>query len=229
MLSAFMFLVYIDDLLYELCTSTSGKLMGSLHIPGILLADDTALISNSPRSLQESLYVVELYVYKWRLHYNPNKSVSVVFNKQSHISLELDVQLFDNVIPNCNDVIYAGCLLQANLKSDRLVERACKNARSKTHSLHPVGVYNSQINPAVSAKIWKKLFFLLLFIHVNFGLTSQKRTSPNWNTPNHIFQELCKDSRNSHLLYPVHQTWACDCVYNKASYIFKTSCQECVY
>lgn len=50
-LSAFIFLVYIDDLLYELCASTSGKLMGSLHIPGILLADDTALISNSPRSL----------------------------------------------------------------------------------------------------------------------------------------------------------------------------------
>lgn len=131
--------------------------MGSLHIPGILLADDTALISNSPRSLQESLYVVELYAYKWRLHYNPNKSISIVFNKQSHISLKLDVQLFDNVIPNCNDVIYAGCLLQANLKSDRLLERACKNARSKIHSLHPVGVNNSQINPAVSAKIWKRI------------------------------------------------------------------------
>lgn len=154
MLSAFMFHVYIDDLLYELCTSTNGLLMGSLHIPGILLADDIALISNSPRSLQESLYVVDIYAYKWRLHYNPNKGVSIVFNKQSHISLKLGVQLFDNVIHNCNDVIYAGCLLQANLKSDRLVERACKNA---IHSLYPVGVNNSQINPVVSAKIWKRI------------------------------------------------------------------------
>lgn len=41
-----MFLVYINDLLYELCKSTKGVQMGSLHIPGILLADDTALESN---------------------------------------------------------------------------------------------------------------------------------------------------------------------------------------
>lgn len=41
-----MFLVYIIDLLYELCKSTNGVQMGSLHIPGILLAEDTALKSN---------------------------------------------------------------------------------------------------------------------------------------------------------------------------------------
>lgn len=39
----------------------------------------SCLISNLPRSLQESLHVVELYAYKWRLHYNPNKSISIVF------------------------------------------------------------------------------------------------------------------------------------------------------
>lgn len=97
--------------------------MDSLHIHGILLANNKALISNSSRSLRESLYVVELYAYKWILHYNPNKSscISIVFNKESHISLELDIQLFSNVIPNCNDDIDAGCLLKANLKSDIVV------------------------------------------------------------------------------------------------------------
>lgn len=61
----------------------------SLHITGVLIADDTALISNLPRTLQESFFVVELYAYKWRrLHYNPNKSASFFFNKQSHISLK---------------------------------------------------------------------------------------------------------------------------------------------
>lgn len=77
-----MFLVYIDNLLYELCTSPIVKLMGSLQIPGILLADDTALITNSPRSLQELLFAVESYDYNRRLFYNPNKNVSIVFNKQ---------------------------------------------------------------------------------------------------------------------------------------------------
>lgn len=60
MLSAFMFPVY-TDLLYELFTPTNGVhvLLGSLHNPCILPVDDTALISNSPRSLQDSLYIVE--------------------------------------------------------------------------------------------------------------------------------------------------------------------------
>lgn len=53
--------------------------MGSLHLPGILLADETALTGHLPRSLQESLFVLEVYAYKMRLHYNKNKSASIVF------------------------------------------------------------------------------------------------------------------------------------------------------
>ncbi|XP_062588336.1 uncharacterized protein LOC134250013 [Saccostrea cucullata] len=40
---------------------------------GILLADDTALMSNSPTSLQCLLNLVENYAFTWRLHYNPSK------------------------------------------------------------------------------------------------------------------------------------------------------------
>lgn len=45
-----------------------------------------------------------------------------------------------NVIPHCNDSINA--CREANLASDRLVERAFKNARSTIHSLHPFGDTN---------------------------------------------------------------------------------------
>lgn len=36
---------------------------------------------------------------------------------------------YKDEIPNCYDVIYAVCLLETNIKSDRLLERACKNAK----------------------------------------------------------------------------------------------------
>lgn len=52
-------------------------------------------------------------------------------------------------------LFFAGCLVQANLKGDRLVERACTHA-SEIHSLHPVGVNDSKINLVVSENIWKK-------------------------------------------------------------------------
>lgn len=55
-----MFPVY-TDLLYELITPTNSVhvLLGSMHNPWILPVDDTALISKSPRYLQDSLYIVE--------------------------------------------------------------------------------------------------------------------------------------------------------------------------
>ena len=41
-LSAFMFLVYINNLMYKLCSKKNGLFLDDLHIPSILLADDTA-------------------------------------------------------------------------------------------------------------------------------------------------------------------------------------------
>jgi hypothetical protein len=152
-----MFLVYINDLLGELCKTENGLFLGKTHIPGILLADDTALISNSPGSLQCLLNHVEKYACTWRLHYNPCKSVSIVFNKSHTSSLSYNITLFGNEIPQSDDIVYAGCLLQGNLKSDKLTERVYKAARSKIHSLYSIGVNNSDIHPVVSTKIWKRI------------------------------------------------------------------------
>lgn len=64
--------------MYVYQCNTDGQLANSSDS----VADYTALISNSPRSLQESLFAVELFAYKRRLLYNPNKNVPIVFNKQ---------------------------------------------------------------------------------------------------------------------------------------------------
>jgi hypothetical protein len=72
-LSTFMFLVYIDDLLNEICKSNDGLLLGDIHLLSILLADDTVLLSNSLHSLQSLLFIVERYAYNWILHYNQVK------------------------------------------------------------------------------------------------------------------------------------------------------------
>lgn len=80
-LSAFMFLVYINDLLSEICKYGNGLVLGDIHTPGILLADDTVFMTNSPMSLQCLLNEEENYAYTRRLHYNPSKSVFIVFFK----------------------------------------------------------------------------------------------------------------------------------------------------
>lgn len=42
-LSAFIFFVYINDLLSEICQNNNGLCLGDINIPGILLAVDTAI------------------------------------------------------------------------------------------------------------------------------------------------------------------------------------------
>ena len=43
------------------------------------------------------------------------------------------------------------------MKCEKLTDRVCKIARSKIHSLYPIGVNCFQIHPIVSAKIWKRI------------------------------------------------------------------------
>ena len=59
-MSAWMFLVYIDELTYLLQASNSGITVNSYNIPAILLADDTTLLA---------LDIVYLYASRWRLKY----------------------------------------------------------------------------------------------------------------------------------------------------------------
>lgn len=56
-LNVLMFLVYINDLLYEICQSNNSLVLydSSIYIPCILLTDYTALMSYSPRCLQRFL------------------------------------------------------------------------------------------------------------------------------------------------------------------------------
>ena len=84
------------------------------------------------------------------------KSVIIVFNKYS-IRVNLSIKVFNYFVPQCDHVIYAGCLLQENLKADKCYERVFKSARSKIHSLYKVGLNSFQLSPVVCTTISKRV------------------------------------------------------------------------
>lgn len=137
-----------------------------LHIPSILLANDTVLMNNSPKSSQCLPNHVEKYAFTWRLHYNPSKVVFIVFNKTKKCSVSHRVKLFESDISKPDSSIYAGYILQSNIKCDKLTERVCKTTRSKIHYLYSIGVNDSEIHPVVSSKILKRVVFLSFFCEI---------------------------------------------------------------
>lgn len=106
--------IWQNDILYELYNLNVDtrlwqiikKNFGNLHIPNILLADDTFLMSNSPKSLQCLLNHVEKYAFTWRLHNNPIKSVFIVFNRTKKFSVSHSIKLFRSDIPQSDSTIY---------------------------------------------------------------------------------------------------------------------------
>ncbi|CAG2247073.1 unnamed protein product [Mytilus edulis] len=112
-LSSWLFSLYINDLILQLISTNCGIRIGYLNIPAILLADDTTLLSASPKGLQGLLDCVQTYACKWRLKYNGTKSCVLAFNNNT----DVDIKLGNTKIACKTDTIYAGTLITNNNKT----------------------------------------------------------------------------------------------------------------
>ena len=79
-LSTFLYLVYIDDLIHDLQAGSPNT--GILNIPSSCssLADDLSLIGLSPLALQSLLDIAYNYSRKWRFIFNASKSCVIRFS-----------------------------------------------------------------------------------------------------------------------------------------------------
>ncbi|CAC5412009.1 unnamed protein product [Mytilus coruscus] len=84
-MSAWLFSLFINDLIYQLIESKSGLIIEHLHIPCVLLADDTTLLSSSKNGLQILLNIVYEYAQRWRLKYNALKSKFLLFSPKKYM------------------------------------------------------------------------------------------------------------------------------------------------
>jgi len=161
-LSAFMFLVYIDDLIKELDKLSTGPVIGGEHVPGTLLADDTTLISPTPTGLQSMLSTLHLYSIRWRLTYNPDKSCVIVFRGGPRTDTNCRFRLGENILPIENSTVYAGSWVTNTNQAER-TRRACAKARRTICSLKDVGLRAGVINPIGCVTIWQRVILPCAF------------------------------------------------------------------
>ncbi|CAC5420891.1 unnamed protein product [Mytilus coruscus] len=151
-LSSWLFSLYINDLILQLISTNCGIRIGYLNIPAILLADDTTLLSASPKGLQGLLDCVQTYACKWRLKYNGTKSCVLTFNNNT----DVDIKLGNTTIACKNDTIYAGTLIINNYKTFERTKNTAKKLKKNLHSLYSAGVNPKGLTPITNTLIWKR-------------------------------------------------------------------------
>ncbi|VDI79116.1 Hypothetical predicted protein [Mytilus galloprovincialis] len=160
-MSAWLFALFINDLITQLLETNCGLMIGHIHIPTILLADDTTLLSGTKSGLQQMLNVVNKYAYTWRLKYNATKSTHLLFKPAKttikHNESKYEFCLGETKVPMKQSIIYAGTLIDSNMKSYDRTDKACKKMKMNLHSLYSIGLNRSGMNSITNTTIWKRI------------------------------------------------------------------------
>ncbi|KAK6172356.1 hypothetical protein SNE40_016029 [Patella caerulea] len=158
-LSSWMFLAMINDLIPELISLGKGAVVNDSHIPCILIADDTSLISPTLSGLRAMLDTVGEYASKWRLKYNASKSCFMIFSVKKHRygNKSFNISLNGTALERVFNVKYAGIDIDCNLHIRNAVSSRCKKGLTVVNSLAPVGFTSSGMSPSHAIKIWEKV------------------------------------------------------------------------
>ena len=170
-LSGLLYLVFINDLLYDLekCNTKTGVFQINSCCPS--LADDISCISTSPLSLQRMLDVCNQYSCKWRFLFNAKKSSIVQFSVNSReVNLDYSWTIGRDTIPASSTYSHLGILLNSRFKSFDRTASACRKGKNAYFALkgitcktsHPCALlrlYKSVVLPTVlyGCEMWTNL------------------------------------------------------------------------
>ena len=159
-LSAWLFLVVIDGLAYTLDDLQQGLRIDKLHVPCILLADDTMIMSPTISTLQTQLEAVYRNSCKWRLAYNSNKSTLIEFSrKKSVVNNKETLNIGNDVIVWSDSKVYAGITLCRDLKENTSIHENCEKGKRSMNSITDIGIYKGGVNPVKSIEVVKRVIF----------------------------------------------------------------------
>ena len=82
-MSGFLYLIFLDELLYELVDSNCGAEVCSIACGNPVLCDDLTVLATLPRLLQLMLHISHGYSLKLHFKFQSVKSCVVLFSKQN--------------------------------------------------------------------------------------------------------------------------------------------------
>ena len=153
------FKAYINPCLTSLNDSKLGFWIGPICVTAVCVADDTYILSGSPRGLQSALDIISHYGKRYQLRFNADKTKITVTGSK------IDMNYFKETTPwNLNDdtvsVVdtneHLGLLVSGTHEEQKNVdEKIQKCRRSLFALLGPAFSFKCLLSPVVQTHLWR--------------------------------------------------------------------------
>ena len=190
-LSTFLYLVYIDDLIHDLQAGSPNT--GILNIPSSCpsLADDLSLIGLSPLALQSLLDIAYNYSRKWRFIFNASKSCVLRFRTQRASPDEMLWHLGPAKVPCEHSYNHLGIVVNHKCKLSDRIHEACNKGRKTYFALSDLGT--KFLNPKTLSHLYKKIVLPSVLYGCELWNNMLSSDRAQLNTFQHF---ICKNSLN---------------------------------
>ena len=150
-LSTFLYLVFMNDLLDEIQNSRKGSCIGPTDSSCSAYVDDTVFLANSPNRLQDIVNIAFVYTCKNHFEIHPEKTFVTIFGKRlKTINQSIHIKLGERELPQKQSALHLGILQESSRSLNNTIKEACIKGRNSffSHGVRPCG-----LNPKVSASL----------------------------------------------------------------------------
>ena len=160
-LSPWLFLVFINDLIEELNNITTGVFINGVYFGSPMFADDLTMLSRMKSGLEKMLECAWDYSIKWRFTFNSMKTIILTFGEtkwersvnQNTRNWKLGSQIISERERWCN----LGKIWHTNKDSSPFVTKAVSNGRDAGMVLVRMGARYGGLNPVTAAGLWRRI------------------------------------------------------------------------
>jgi hypothetical protein len=160
-LSPYLFNYFINELLTRCTNENIGAFVGGCNLSIIAYCDDIMLLSPSYGQSIKLLEICFDFAKKWKMDFNPNKSVCLTLGTEQKESLEVN----GNRICNVEGFEYLGLPLGKNSFILEFIEEKWKKVEKSMYSLYGLGCKPMGSSPRLISFLFKQ-YCQSIFRHV---------------------------------------------------------------
>ena len=158
-ISPFLYLVYDNDLMWELEASEMGLIVHNINCGSPAVADDKLVLSLSKHGLDTLIKTCYMHSSKWRYELQPPKCVVIVFN-ESPLDYRIGNRTWSIGDANVKEGIlykHLGIYLNKYISIEDNIKEAVSKLKGTFLSLVNSGIHDGGFNPITSKRIYKSV------------------------------------------------------------------------